>query len=385
MTYALRSLWARRSTTLATGTGIALLVFVLAASGMLASGMRETLTSAGHPNRALVLQHDSWGELASRLEQSALARVSAAPGIKRDTRGQPLVAGELVAHQMIGDAHAGQVATLQIRGVDEHSLDVRPEVQVVQGRPIQPGTAEALIGRGVLGRAESLVLGGSLELALGQPLNVVGVFESDGSVLESEIWVELNAARRAFGMQGKLSSVTAVLTDPSSHEAFALPLTEDKQVGLDVAKETAYYEKTSGGMSDLVATLGAVEAIIFSLGASIATLIVFYGSVSQRRREVGVLRALGFTRTSILSAFLMESVALGLGGGVAGVGLALFTPLLDFTTINMATGQDVAFRFEPDPAVLLGAVGVAVLVGLLGGIAPAIQAARVQPVLVLRS
>jgi putative ABC transport system permease protein len=261
---------------------------------------------------------------------------------------------------------------------------VRPEVHIVSGRPLRAGTAEAIIGRGLVGRSPSLALGGSLELALGQPVTVVGVFESGGSVLESEIWMDLNAARRAFGMAGKLSSVTAVLADPASHDAFASPLTEDKQVGLDVAKETAYYEKISGGVAEFVVTLGAVEAVLFSLGAVIATLIVFYGAVTQRRREVGVLRALGFARTSILAAFLTESVALGLGGGAAGVGLSLFTQLLDFTTINFATGQDVVFHFEPNAVVLLGAVGVALLVGLLGGLVPAVRAARLRPVVALR-
>lgn len=144
----------------------------------------------------------------------------------------------------------------------------------MQGRPIRAGTAEAIIGRALVGRSASLTVGSSLELSSGQPLSVVGVFESDGSVLESEIWLDVNAARRAFGMDGKLSSVTAVLTEPASHEAFALPLTEDKQIGLDVAKETSYYEKISGGMADLVVTLGAIEAALFSLGAVIATLIV---------------------------------------------------------------------------------------------------------------
>jgi putative ABC transport system permease protein len=385
MTYALRSLLARRSTTLATGGGIALLVFVLAASGMLASGMRQTLVSAGQPNRALVMQHDSWTELTSRIDQSALSRVSAAPGIARDARGQLLVAGEVVAQQMIGDVRVGQISTLQIRGVDERISDVRPEVHVVRGRPIRVGTAEAVIGRGLVGRSPSLAIGGSIELSLGQPLRVVGVFESGGSVLESEIWVDVNAARRAFGMEGKLSSVTAVLADPASHETFALPLAQDKQVGLDVVKETAYYEKLSGEVAALVVTLGVVEAVLFSLGAIIATLIVFYDAVSQRRREVAVLRALGFARTSILAAFLSESVALALAGGGAGVGLSLLTVWLDFTTINFATGQDVVFHFEPDVVVLLGAAGIALLVGLLGGLVPAVRAARLRPAVALRS
>jgi putative ABC transport system permease protein len=384
LTYALRSLWARGATTLTTSAGIALLVFVLAASGMLASGMRETLRSAAHPSRALVLQHDSWAEQSSRIDQAAFGRVGAAPGIARDADGQLLVAGEVVAHQIMGDIGKGRISTLQVRGIDAKTHAVRPEVHVVLGRPIQPGTAEAIIGRGLVGKHAGLALGGHVELAVGQPIAVVGVFESGGSVLESEIWVELNAARRAFGMEGKLSSVSAVLADPASHEAFALALTEDKQTGLDVEKETAYYEKLSGRISNLIATFGWVEAVIFSLGSIIATMIVLYGSVAQRRHEVGVLRALGFSRASILAAFLAESVALSLGGAAIGVVLALLTPLLDFNTVNFATGQEVAFHFTPDTLVLLGAVGVALAVGVLGGLLPALRAARLDPVVAMR-
>ena len=163
-----------------------------------------------------------------------------------------------------------------------------------------------------------------------------------------------------------------------------MALTEDKQAGLDVARESAYYTKISGGMADVITALGAVEAVIFSLGAVCATMIVFYGAVAQRRREVGVLRALGFGRRRILAAFLLESVALALGGSVLGVALAMLTPLLDFKTVNFATGTDVAFEFLPDPRALLIAVAVAVLVGLLGGALPALRAARMNPVVAMR-
>lgn len=382
--YALRSLWARRMTTLATAGGIALLVFVLSASGMLASGMRQTVASAGDAGRAIVMQHDRWSETGSSIDQSALARVAAAPGIRRDARGQPLVTGELVTSQIIGDSAEGRLSTLLIRGVSSNVLELRPEVRLVQGRAIQSGTAEAVVGRSLLDVRPELALGKSFELAAGRPVTVVGIFDAGGSVLESEVWVDLDAARAAIGEEGKLSSVTAWLERPDALDAFALPLTEDKQIGLDVARESAYYTKISGGMADVIAALGAVEAIIFSLGAVCATMIVSHGAVSQRRREIGVLRALGFGRTSILVAFLAESVALALAGSVLGVGLALLTPLLDFTTVNFATGTDVSFEFVPDPRALLIAVAVAAAVGMLGGVLPALRAARMNPVVAMR-
>jgi putative ABC transport system permease protein len=385
LTYALRSLWARRMTTLATGMGIALLVFVLAASGMLAHGMRRTLASAGEPDRALVMEHDKWAENASRIAQSVLGQVAAAPGVKRGGQGQPLVTGETVSQLIIGDVSDQRISTIQIRGVDANVFELRPSVHLVSGRAIQSGTSEAVVGRGIAGRQPGLVLGGSFELSAGRPVQVVGVFESGGSVLESEVWVDLNSARSSFGLEGYLNSVTAALEDPDKFDGFALALTQDKQAGLDAARESAYYTKISSGMADVIAALGVAEAVIFSLGAVCATMIVFYGAVAQRRREVGVLRALGFRRTSILVAFLVESIALSLAGGALGVALAMLTPLFDFNTVNFATGQDVAFHFRPSLSALLSSVGVAAAVGVIGGALPAIRAARMHPVVAMRA
>jgi len=382
--YALRSLWARRLTSLATAGGIALLVFVLAASGMLASGMRRTVASAGDASRAIVMQHDQWSEVGSLVDQTVLSLVAAAPGIRRDQRGLPMVTGELVSSQILGATAEGRISTLLIRGVSANVLTLRPEVHLSAGRAIVPGTAEAIVGRSLIDVLPELALGKSFEIAAGRPVVVVGIFEAGGSVLESEVWVDLDSARSATGQEGKLSSVTAQLEDEERLDTFALPLTEDKQAGLDVARESAYYTKISGGMADVITALGAVEAIIFSLGAVCATMIVFYGAVAQRRREVGVLRALGFGRRRILASFLIESVALALAGSVVGVALAMLTPLLDFKTVNFATGTDVAFQFLPDPRALLIAVAVAVAVGLLGGVLPALRAARMNPVVAMR-
>jgi putative ABC transport system permease protein len=385
MKYALRSLWARRVTTLATAGGIALLVFVLSASGMLANGMRQTLTSAGEPGRALVMEHDKWAEQGSRMAQSVLGKVAAAPGVKRNEKGAPLVTGETVSHLIIGNVSAARISTVQIRGVDANVFELRPNVRLMSGRALKPNTAEAIVGRGIAGRQDGLVLGGNFELASGRPVQVVGVFESGGSVLESEVWVDLNTARSSLGLDGYLSSVTARLDNPEQFDGFALALTEDKQAGLSAERESAYYTKISRGIADVIMALGFAEAFIFSLGAICATMIVFYGAVAQRRREVGVLRALGFGRLSILTAFLAESIALSLAGGVLGTGLALLTPWLDFNSVNFATGQDVSFRFQPSADALLTSVGVAALVGILGGALPAIRAARMHPVVAMRA
>jgi putative ABC transport system permease protein len=199
------------------------------------------------------------------------------------------------------------------------------------------------------------------------------------------VWVDLNTVRSSLALEGHLSSITARLENPEAFDAFALALTEDKQAGLSAERESAYYTKISSGIADIIMALGFAEAFIFSLGAICATMIVFYGAVAQRRREVGVLRALGFGRASILTAFLAESIALALAGGIIGTGLALLTPWLDFNSVNFATGQDVSFRFQPSARALLTSVGVAALVGVLGGALPAIRAARMHPVVAMRA
>jgi putative ABC transport system permease protein len=320
------------------------------------------------------------------MDQAAAGLVAAAPGVKRNGAGQVMVTEESVAHVMLQSVvDASRISTLQVRGVSANVFELRPEARIIAGRPIQPGTDEALVGKAVLGRYPGLRIGERVELSSSTKPTVVGVFEAAGSVYESEIWADFETVRRAFSFFAKLSSITAQLDSASALDGFGSPLMADKQTGLSVASESAYYKKASQGLPDVIGILGIVETVIFSIGAVLGAMITMHASVSQRGREIGVLRALGFGRMQILFSFVVESAALGFAGALAGAAVCLLTPLLDFRCMNFATGQEVAFRFVPSFANLGFAILAGTAVGAFGGLVPAIRAARVDPVQAMRA
>jgi putative ABC transport system permease protein len=269
--------------------------------------------------------------------------------------------------------------------VSDNVLALRPETRLVAGRMPKAGTDEAAVGKGLVGLYECLTLGAKCQLGRKRSATIVGVFDTGGTAHESELWADLGLTQAAFGIEASLSSVTAQLESAAAVDAFAETLTQDKQVGLSVARESAYYEKVSGGVADVVTVLGVVETVIFSLGAVLGAMITMYAAIAQRAPEIGVLRALGFARGQIVAAFLLESVGLSLVGALGGVGLALLTPLLDFATTNFATNQDVAFRFTPSIDILLVAVAMGGLLGVLAGLLPALGAARMHPTKAMRT
>jgi putative ABC transport system permease protein len=236
-----------------------------------------------------------------------------------------------------------------------------------------------------MGRYPGLRLGEKIDFSFSTKPTVVGVFDAEGTAYESEIWADLETVRRSFSFLANVSSITAQLDSAGALEAFRLPLEADQQVGLSAASESAYYTKVSQGLPDVIGVLGIVETLIFSIGAVLGAVITMHASVSQRRREIGVLRALGFGRSQILFSFVVESAALGFGGALIGAAISLLTPLLDFRCMNFATGQEMAFRFAPSFTSLGLAVLAGTAVGAIGGLVPAIRAARVSPVQAMRA
>lgn len=381
--YNLRSLVVRKRTTAATALGIALVVFVLASSLMLSAGVKKTLGSAGRADVAIVLRKGGDAELMSGIDEPQVGLVKSMPGVKKDGN-TPIGVGEVVAVLALEKIGADGVTNVQVRGTTEDVKKLRPDVTIVDGRMPAPGSDEAMVGKRIRGRFRNVDLGKSLELKKNRTVKVVGVFSDNGSSHESEVWTDLDMLRSTFGREGGVSSVRVVLESPASFDAFQAAVEQDKRLGLQALRETVYYEKQSEGTSLFITVLGSVIAFFFSLGAMIGAMITMYASIANRQREIGTLRALGFSRLSILLAFLIEAVMLSAIGGVVGAAASLAMGLVSFSMLNFASGSEMVFKFEATPEVLVTALGAALFMGFLGGLLPAVRAARVSPLAAMR-
>lgn len=382
--YNIRSLAVRKATTFATGFGIALVVFVLASSLMLSAGIKKTMAASGGPNTAIVLRVGSDAELGSTIEESAVPLILAAPGVKIDGEGHPMGTAELVVVAAMPKIGSLGVTNVTIRGIQENSLSFRPDVRIVAGRPAKPGADEVIIGAGIRGRIEGLDLDQTFEIKKNRPVKVVGVFEAGGSSYESEVWVDTELVRQAFHREGIYSSVRVLLESPTKFDAFRAGVENDKRLGLEAERETTFYEKQSEGIAKFVGVLGTIVSVFFAAGAMIGGMITMYGAVASRQREIGTLRALGFSRRSVLSSFLIEAILLSIAGGAVGTAASLLMGFVHFSMVNMSSWSEVVFSFDPTPGVLTRALIFACGMGLVGGLLPAVRAARTSPLQAIR-
>jgi putative ABC transport system permease protein len=383
--YNIRSLAVRKATTIATATGIALVVAVLASSQMLSNGIRNTLGKAGQPGRAIVLRKGADTEMSSNLESRMLNLILAAPGVKRDSSGAPRGVGELlVVLALEKPGTNGQMSNVALRGVSDNVFQFRDQVKIVAGRPARPGSHEVVIGKRLRGQFNGLELGQKFELKKNLNVETVGVFAGNGSSSESEVWGDVDLVRSAFGRDAMLSSVIVELESPMKFDAFKTAMERDKQLGLQAFPEIQYYEQQSEGTAKLVTWLTGVVVFFFSVGAIIGATITMYAAVAHRKREIGTLRALGFSRLTILASFLLEAVLLALLGGVAGAIASLGMGFVKFSMMNMTSWSEISFSFDPTPGILAGAVLIGGAMGVLGGVFPAFRASRVSAVEAMR-
>jgi putative ABC transport system permease protein len=322
-------------------------------------------------------------ELSSGIDESNIALIAATPGVAQATSGRPQVVGELVVVVLL-EKNSGGFSNVTLRGVPDNVMAFRPDVKIIEGRAATPGTDEAIVGKSIQGRFAGLEVGKQIEMRKNRPLKIVGVFEDDGSAFESEVWGDMSVIRATFGRQGIVSSVRVRLDSPAKFDAFKTEVETNRQLDVTTMRDAEFYEKSSHGTALFLSVLGFIIAFFFSIGAIIGAMITMHATVAQRQREIGTLRALGFSRLQILFSFLLESVALALLGGVIGAGAAVLMGMKRITLMNNATWSELSFRFEPTPKILITAVVVAAIMGILGGFFPAIRAARINPVQAMR-
>jgi putative ABC transport system permease protein len=376
----------RKTTTFATAGGIALVVFVLAAAMMLSAGVKKTLVAGGRSDNAIVTRKGSGAELSSSIESNVVNLVMAAPGVKKDETGAPLGSGEVVvviAQDKLGGA-AGQVSNVQVRGVPDNVMKVRPDVHIIAGRPAKPGTDECIIGKNLVGNFRGMNIGEKFDLKKNRPVEVVGVFEAGGSSFESEVWANLETARSSFGRDGLVSSITLRLESPAKFDGFKASIETDKQLLLDAERETTYYEKQSQATALFVSVLGTVISVFCAFGATLGAMNTMFAAVAQRKREVGTLRALGFSKFEILTSFVVESIVLAIAGGLLGLVASLLLTFAHVSLLNQASWSEITFSFSPTPAILIGAIVAGAGMGIIGGFLPALKAAGTSPIEAMR-
>jgi ABC-type lipoprotein release transport system permease subunit len=381
LAYNLRNLAARRVSTGLTALGIALVAWVFIFTLALAGGFQAALTSTGTPENAIIIRKGSTSELMSILSREASGAIESQGEIAKAPDGTPLAASELMVVWNL-PRKSGTTTNVVVRGVGPKSFTLRPKVKLIRGRMFRPGLDEIMVGRMVAERFQHCDVGDQLKLA-GRQWTVVGVFDSKGSTYDSEIWGDVELFMPVFD-RPVYQSLTLRLAEPSYLAPLKKRLESDPRMDVEVDREDRFYAKQSGQLSTMLRVLGMFVTSIMSLGAIFGALNTMYASVGNRTREIGTLRAIGFSRGAILMSFLIESVLLALLGGALGCLLAL--PVRSFTTgtMSFATFSELAFRFQVTPGMLLAGLAFSAFMGLLGGFLPARKAATMPIVDSLR-
>jgi putative ABC transport system permease protein len=384
ISYNVRSLATRKWTTFFTALGIGLVVAVLAVALMLSEGIKRTLVKGGRDDNAVIMRMGSDAELSSGIQLAQLQNVLARPQVAR-VSNEPMAVGEIVVVLTVDKVGGSGVGNLQVRGVPQNVMQFRPEVKIVEGRAPKPGTDEVMIGRAIRGRFVGVDLNRVVELKKNRPMNIVGVFTAGGASYESEVWADVDTLRQAFGREGVVSSMRVRLTSTQAFDDFRREVERDKALGLQVMREPVFFEKMGEGTAFFLGFMGTVISVFCALGAMIGAMITMYSAVANRAREIGILRALGFSRGAILLSFVLESVVLAIIGGVIGVGLSMFATFVELSMTNFATWSELVFRLPATPGIIISSLITATVVGLLGGLLPAIRATRVSPLEAMRA
>jgi len=382
ISYNIRNLRLRKGLTIMTALGIALTVTTVVFLMALLAGLKQAFVSSGDPLNVLVLRKGSTAELSGGFDASLFPTLKNLPGIAKDSHGEPLASGEWVVVIVLPRKDGTGEVNVTVRGMMTDGLELRPRVNLLEGRWFTPGQREVVLSESIHKRFAHSNVGDEIQFGKG-PWRVVGIFDAGGSAYESEVWGDVNQMASDFDRQGAFASAYLRATDPVAAGALKNAVSDDQRLKLDGILETDYYAKqtSSGGAIKLV---GYLVGFIMGIGSIFAAMNTMYAAVAYRSREIATLRVIGFSRPSILTSFVFESLLLSLLGAV--VGIVLMLPFNGMTTgtSNQVTFSEVVFSLRMTPMVILAAVIFALVMGFFGGLAPAYHAARQNILTALR-
>lgn len=382
LSYIARNLWTRRVTTALTAGGLALVVFVFATVLMLDAGLRQTLVATGEYDNVVAIRKGAGTEIQSGITRPQAAIIETHPAVAAGADGRPLASKETVVLIALKKSGAAKPSNVVIRGISGAGFSLRPQVRIVEGRAFTPGSTEIVVGAAIARGFEGVRIGERLHFAQ-RDWTIVGVFDAGASGFDSEIWGDADQLMQAF-RRIVYSSVIIKLRDADDFERMRADVDADPRLSNEVKRERVFYSDQSKALSTFISVLGLTLTAVFSIGAMLGAMITMYASVANRVGEIGTLRALGFSRRSILASFLIESMFLALVGGALGCLLAF--PMNGFTT---GTGQtasfsEIAFAFRITAGSLTAGMIFALVMGFLGGLLPGLRAARLPITAALR-
>lgn len=380
ISYNFRSIRARWTSTIVAILGIAGTVGVFVAMLSLARGFKATLVASGSPDNALVMRAGSTSEMMGGITLDTVRIIQDEPGVARDADG-PLVTQEVVGVMPFPLISTGTDANVQVRGVSPNVFRIRTFAKIVEGRMFRPGLSEMIVGKNASRTYAGLTLGNTVTMG-GQQWKVVGIFDARGSSFDSEVWCDAPILNEVLKRPDNIfQSATVHLTSPAAFQQLKDAIATDPRLNVDVTREVDYYAKQSTTMTSLITILGGIVAFIMAIGAVFGALNTMYSAVSERGREIATMRALGFSSWNVILSFLFEALLISIIAAVIGC-LAVW-PLNGWTTstMNFQTFSNLAFAFKITLGLFLMGFVFALVMGVLGGLPPAIRAAR-RPVAV---
>ena len=382
ISYNVRNLRLRKGLTVMTALGIALTVTTAIFLMALLAGLHRAFVNSGNPLNVLVLRKGSEAELSGGFDASLYPTLKTLPGIAKDSHGEPMTSGEWVVVIVLPRRDGTGEVNVTVRGMMPDGLEMRqlpgpdnhPGVKLVAGEWFHTGQREVVVSKSIRDRFTHASIGDTMEFGKGS-WKVVGVFDAGGSAYESEVWGDVNQMASDFDRQGGFSSAYLHATDPIAADALKNRVSDDQRLKLEGIIETDYYAKqTSSGAP--IKVIGIVVAFIMAIGSIFAAMNTMYAAVAYRGREIATLRVIGFSRPSILTSFVLESLLLALLGAATGILLMLPFNGMQTGTSNAVTFSEVVFALRITPQVAMYAIVFALIMGFVGGLAPAWHAAR---------